>query len=45
MGDAFYLILLLAHDHCKGLKSEQELRTVQGTIHKTCKDTCISLGI
>ena len=31
--------------YCKGEKSEEELRTVQGTIHKTCKDTCITLGI
>ena len=45
MGDVFYLKLLLTHDHCKGTKSEEGLRTVQGTIHKSCKDACIALGI
>ena len=45
MGDLFYLELLLAHNNCKGLKSEEELRTVQDTIHKTCKDACIALEI
>ena len=45
MGDVFYLKLLLTYDHCKGVKSEEEFRTAQGTIHKTCKDACISLGM
>ena len=45
MGDVFYLKLLLTHDHCKGVQSEAELRTVQGTPHNTCKDACIAIGI
>ena len=45
MGDIFYLKLLLTHDQCKGVQSEQELRTVHGIAHNTCKDACIALGI
>ena len=37
--------LLLAHNNCKGGKSEEELRTVQGTIYKSCKNACIALEI
>ena len=44
-GRCFKLKLLLALDHCKGLNPEEELRKFQGTIHKTCKDTCILLVI
>ena len=45
MGDVFYLKLLLTHDHCKGVQSEAELRTIQGTPHNMCKDACIAIGI
>ena len=44
-GDIFYLKLLLTQDHCKGLRSEEELRTVHGVVHSTCKDACKALGI
>ena len=44
-GDVFYLKLLLTQDHCKGLRSEEELRTVHGVVHSTCKDACKALGI
>jgi len=45
MGDIFYLKLLLTHNHCKGKKSETDLRTVGGTTFDTCKETCMALGI
>ena len=31
-GDIFYLRMLLTNDHCKGVKNENELRTINGII-------------
>ena len=45
MGDAFYLKLLLTHNHCKDKMSESYLRTVDGTTYNTCKDKCMKLGV
>ena len=44
-GDVFYLRMLLTHDKCRGCKNERELRTINGILHHTCRDTCRELGL
>ena len=44
-GDIFYLKFLLTQEHCKGKRSEEELRIVHRDIYNTCKDACNMLGI
>ena len=44
-GDVFYLRLLLHNDHCKGKKSFEDLRTVEGEVCATFKEACTKLGL
>ena len=44
-GDVFYLRLLLHNDHCKGKKSFEDLRTVNGEVCDTFKEACTRLGM
>ena len=44
-GDVFYLRLLLHNDHCKGKKSFEDLRTVNGEVCDTFKEACTKLGM
>ena len=39
-GDVFYLSMLLTNDHCKGVKKEAELRTINGIIEPNCMEVC-----
>lgn len=42
-GERFYLRMLLTV--VKGVKSFQDLRTVNGFTHETFKSTCVALGL
>ena len=44
-GDVFYLRMLLHHDHCRGRKSFQDLRTVDGTCLESYQEVCRVLGL
>ena len=44
-GDVFYLRMLLHHDHCKGKKSYEDLRTVDGNCLETYQEVCRVLGL
>ena len=44
-GDVFYLRMLLKNDHCKGVKNETELRTINGIIKPNCMEICKELGL
>ena len=43
-GDVYYLRMLLHHEHCKGSKGFQDLRTVNGELKETYQEACRSLG-
>ena len=47
-GETFYLRMLLSdttHNHSAGKKSYEDLKTVNGIIHESYKDTCRALGL
>ena len=44
-GDVFYLRMILHHDHCKGKKSFEDLRSVDGTLLETYQEVCRVLGL
>ena len=44
-GDVYYLRMLLYHEHCKGSKSFQDLRTVNGELKETYQEACRALGL
>ena len=44
-GDVFYLRMLLHHDHCKGKKSVEDLRMVDGDCLETYQEACRVIGL
>ena len=44
-GDVFFLRMLLHTDHCKGKKSFDDLRTVNGECIETYQEVCRLLGL
>ena len=42
-GDTFYLRILLHHNHCKGAKSFENLKVVNGVLCDSYKDVCTHL--
>ena len=44
-GDIFYLRLLLTNDKCRGVRSETELRTINGVLKPNCMEVCKELGL
>ena len=44
-GDVFYLRLLLHNEQCKGKKSFEDLRTINGEVCASFKETCTKLGL
>jgi hypothetical protein len=45
VGEAFYLRMLLCHEHCKGATCYQDLLTVGGERHSTYQSVCTALGL
>ena len=43
--NVFYLRMLLTHNQSKGVTSEAMIRTIDGTIYATCKETYAALEI
>ena len=44
-GDVYYLRMLLHHDHCKGKKGFEDLRTIDGHTLETYQEVCRVLGL
>ena len=44
-GDAYYLRMLLHHDHCKGSTSFTDLRSINGDTKESYQEVCRALGL